>query len=101
MHTIHLAIHPVGDTPQAFLELGLRGAQLGEGVGEVFEFVVELFLDLRELGGGEGGEVDWRVRYGGGLGGMGCIPGLEAMIPCGLVGSWGVGGVEVCAVVGS
>jgi hypothetical protein len=36
-------------------------SKLGEGGCEVLELVVELFLDLRELRGGEGSKVDWFV----------------------------------------
>lgn len=44
---------------QAIAEFALCAVELLEGVGQVFEFFVELLLDLRELLGGEGVEVDW------------------------------------------
>lgn len=43
---------------EAFSELVLGAVELGEGVGEVFELFLELLLDLRELLGLEGVEVD-------------------------------------------
>lgn len=46
--------HPRPNTLQTLPKLRLRAAELGEGRGEVFEFVVELFFDLGELLLGEG-----------------------------------------------
>jgi hypothetical protein len=46
------------DDPQAVSELVRRAVELLEGVGEVFELVVELLLDLGELLLMEGVEVD-------------------------------------------
>lgn len=55
----HLArVHAVPHTGNAFFELVLRLAELGEGAGEVLEFVVELLLDRREVLDGEGVEVN-------------------------------------------
>lgn len=42
----------------AFFELRLRLPELREGVGEVFELVVELLFDRREVVHAEGGEID-------------------------------------------
>lgn len=44
--TFDLRRHTAGDRAQALAELGLRGAELGEGVREVLELVVELFFYL-------------------------------------------------------
>lgn len=33
------------DRSQALLELGLRGLELGEGIREVFQLIVQLLLD--------------------------------------------------------
>lgn len=43
---------------EAFSEFVLGAVELGEGVGEVLELFLELLLDLRELLGLEGVEVD-------------------------------------------
>ena len=48
-------------TGDAVSELGLRGAELREGGGEVLEFLAELVFDGGELGGWEGGEGDWKI----------------------------------------
>jgi hypothetical protein len=57
--TLDLSRNTRRNTPQTFSELRLRRAQLLEGIRKVFEFVVELFLNLGELLGGEGCEVDF------------------------------------------
>lgn len=57
--TLDLSRNTRRNTPQTLSELRLRGAKLLEGIREVFEFVVELFLYLGELLGGEGCEVDF------------------------------------------
>ena len=44
--------------PQAVFEFILCAVELGEGVAEVLELLVELLLDLRQLLGREGIEVD-------------------------------------------
>ena len=44
--TFYLRRHTGNDRAQTFSEFCLGGAELGEGVGEVFEFVVELLLYL-------------------------------------------------------
>lgn len=61
MRTLNPRRHPILDRRQTLAELGLRGAQLLEGGGEVFELVVEALLDGAELLGGEGREVDCEV----------------------------------------
>lgn len=48
------------DALVAVLEFRLGAMELGEGGGEVLELLVELLLDLGELLGREGVEVDWR-----------------------------------------
>lgn len=48
----------IPDGAGALAELGLGAAELGEGIGEVGNFLRDLVFDLRELGGGDGGEVD-------------------------------------------
>lgn len=44
--TLDMLANPDTNTPQAFAELVLRGAELLEGGGEVLEFVVELLFYL-------------------------------------------------------
>ncbi len=47
--TFTLRRHACSNRLQTLSELGLRLAKLAEGVGEVLELVVKLFLDLGEL----------------------------------------------------
>lgn len=49
------------DDPEALLELGLGGGELGVRLGEVLDFFVELLFHGRELGGCEGIEGDYRM----------------------------------------
>jgi hypothetical protein len=58
MRTLNFLRHPILYRRQTLAELGLRGAQLLEGGGEVFELLVEALLDGAELLGGQGREVD-------------------------------------------
>jgi hypothetical protein len=51
-NTFNLRRHTAGNRAQTLAEFGLRGAQLREGICEVFELVVELLLYLGELGRG-------------------------------------------------
>jgi hypothetical protein len=51
-------VHAIPHACDAFLELVLRLSELGEGAGEVLEFVVKLLLDRREVLDGEGVEID-------------------------------------------
>lgn len=82
--TFFSPLHPVPDTLDALPELGLRGAELLEGRGEVLQVLGELVLEVRELRRGKGGELDlgrgsaglcgqgyariWRGGEGGGEG---------------------------------
>lgn len=50
---------PIPHTSAAIPEFRLRGLELAEGCGQVLQFLRELVLDVVELGGGEGGEVDY------------------------------------------
>lgn len=43
---------------KAFFELVLGAVELRKGRGQVLELFVELFLDLRQLLGGEGVEIN-------------------------------------------
>lgn len=61
MRTLNPLRHPILYRRPTLAELSLRGAQLLEGGGEVFELVVEALLDGTELLGGEGREVDCEV----------------------------------------
>lgn len=49
------------DTSQTLLELLLCGMKLREGVGQVFDFFVQLLLHLAQLLGREAVEVHLRV----------------------------------------
>lgn len=53
------------DALQAVLEPSLGAVQLRVRLGEVLELLVELLLDLRELLGLEGVEVDWGAQDDG------------------------------------
>lgn len=61
IRTFFPPLHPLPDTLDTLPELGLRGAELLEGGGEVLQVLGELVLEVRELRGGEGGELDWRA----------------------------------------
>jgi len=60
MRTFFSPLHPLPDTLDTLPELGLRGAELLEGGGEVLQVLSELVLEVRELWRREGGELDWR-----------------------------------------
>ncbi len=65
MRTCFSPLHPLPDTLDALPELGLRGAELLEGGGEVLQVLGELVLEVRELWRREGGELDLGGRGGG------------------------------------
>ncbi len=50
---------PIPNADATVPKLALRGLELGEGCGQVLQFLRELVLDVGELGRGEGGEVDF------------------------------------------
>ena len=57
-HTFHTLSNASLDVCDAIAELLLRVAQILVGVCQVLDLIVQLFLHLRELLGGEGSKID-------------------------------------------
>jgi hypothetical protein len=58
--TVDLRIHSSSYRLQTLAKFSLRRSQLRERVGQVFELIVELFLDLAQLLGCQAGEINWQ-----------------------------------------